>query len=417
MSINQITTKVCIIGAGLAGLLTANILHKYGIECVVLEKCSESEIYARSSVGLIDQKTLTILQEHGLSDRLLREGIPQAKCEFRTLEENFILDYGKKCRGQIHYAYPQQELIVDLIDKLQQAGGEILFDTEATAIDNQNQGARVKCQRKGQALAINCDFIAGCDGFSGITRASLPAAIAQPRSKYFDYAWLAVTVEATPSSKHTIYGIHPNGFAGHILRNEKSSCYYLQIPMQDTAADWSSNRIWNELQLRLAREDWTLTTGKIVTKQVLKMQSFITQTMQDRRLFLAGDSAHIVNPAGGKGLNLAIQDADVLGEALTSYYRLQNNLPLKHYSATRLPEIRKTQQFCESLLHMINLQDDRSAESKSIKRVQQFKRSQLMHSEIYALDFARKYVGYTASEQPVSNFSTNGSTLPTLAIV
>jgi len=404
MPINQITTKVCIIGAGAAGMLIANILRKNRISCIVIEKYSQSELYTRDRTDLIDNNTVTILKKHGLGDRLLQEGRPQGKCEFLTSEQSFVLDYAKKCKGQTHYTYAQQDLLKDLVKKFEQAGGEILFNTQGVKITNNDQGAWIKCQQNGQTTIINCDFIAGCDGFSGVSRASIPETIIKPRRKDFDYAWLAITAEAAPSTEHIIYGLHPNGFAGHMLCNEKVSSYYLQVPLRDKADDWSDSRIWSELHLRLAKDGWKLTEGKIIAKQVLKMRSFATQKMQHCRLFLAGDAAHIMTPAGGKGMNLAIQDADVLGKSFVSYYRYQDNLSLKNYSANRLPVIRSTQQFSESLLHMINIQDSSSVEGKSQQRVQKFKRSQLMNSELYALDFSRKYVGYDPSNN--SNVKT-----------
>ena len=406
MFTNHITTKVCIIGAGPAGLLIANILHKHRIPCIVVEKYSEAKIYARSRAGLVDHQTVTILQKHGLSDRLLVEGVPHGKCEFRTPEQSFILDYASKCQGQTHYTYPQQELLQDLIKKFELSGGRILFNTQGINITNSDRGAKVECQQNGHTVTINCDFIAGCDGFHGVSRASIPETVTQPHSKEFDYAWLAVTAEAPPSTEHIIYSLHPNGFAGHMLRSETISRYYLQISLEDKITDWSNSRVWSELQLRLAKEGWKLTEGKITAKQILKMRSFTVQTMQHCRLFLAGDAAHIMTPAGGKGMNLAIQDADVLGNSFVSYYRYQDNLPLKNYSANRLPVIRQTQEFSESLLHMINVRDDRTEAGRSQQRVQQFKRSQLMNSEIYALDFARKYVGYVKGDRSVPKSPT-----------
>ena len=402
MSTNHITTKVCIIGAGPAGLLIANILHKHRIPCVVIEKYSEAKIYARSRAGLVDNQTVNILQKYGLSDRLLTEGIPHGKCEFRTLGQSFILDYAAKCQGQTHYTYPQQELLKDLIKRFELTGGRILFNTQGINIINNERGARVECQQNGHKVTIDCDFIAGCDGFKGVSRASIPETVTQPRHKDFDYAWLAVNAQVPPSTEHIVYSLHPNGFAGHMLRSETISRYYLQIPVEDKITDWSNERVWSELQLRLAKDGWKLQEGKIATKQILKMRSYTAQTMQHCRLFLAGDAAHLMTPAGDKGMNLAIQDADVLGNSFVSYYRYQDNLPLKKYSANRLPVIRKTQEFSESLLHMINVRDSSTPAGRSQQRVQQFKRSQLMNSEIYALDFARKYVGYIKSDCSVA---------------
>ena len=398
MSINQISTKVCIIGAGPAGLLIANILQKYGIPYVVVEKYSQEEIYARSRAGLVDNKTINILQKYNLCDRLLAAGKLHDQCEFRTPDRSFVLNYAAMSDGQTHYTYPQQQLLIDLIAKLQHSGGRILFNTEGTTVTNDQDCAKVECQYQGQKITINCDFIAGCDGFHGVSRPAIAESILNPRSRDYDYAWLAITAEAPPSTEHIIYGVHPRGFAGHMLRTETISRYYLQIPLGDTAADWSSDRIWSELQLRLAKDSWTLSEGKIIAKQVLKMRSFATEVMQDRRLFLAGDAAHILTPAGGKGMNLAVQDADVLGTAFVNFYRYQDNLPLKNYSKNRLPEISQTQEFSESLLHMINVQTGNSASARSMQELQEFKLSQLMDSQVYGITFARNYVGYVRND-------------------
>ncbi|MGD1920630.1 MAG: FAD-dependent monooxygenase, partial [Pleurocapsa sp.] len=394
-----ISTKVCIGVASLAGLLIANILKKNRIPCIVIEQNSYSALSTRSLVGLVDNKTVNILREYGLSDRLFQEGIPQSKCEFRTPEQSFILDYARKCQGQVRYTYPQQELFVDLVKKFEHTGGEILFATQVVNITNNNHGAWLKCKQNNQTIAVNCDFIAGCDGFDGISRVSIPDTITQPRIIKFNYAWLTITVEALSSSEHTIYGLHSNGFAGHILQQEDISRYYLQIPVEDTVADWSDDRNWSDLQLSMAKDDWIIKKGNIVTKKVLKLKRVTAQTMQHCRLFLAGDSAHMITSAEEKSMNLEIQDAKVLVQSFVSYYRYHDNAPLKNYSANRLPEIRQAQQFSESLLHMINIQDDHTSAGKSQQRVQKFKRSQLMNSEIYALDFARKYVGYVKSDR------------------
>lgn len=401
MSTKKIKTQVCIIGAGPAGLIIANILLKYGINCIVIEKYSQSEIYARSRAGLIDYKTVSILQEHDLGDRLMKVGKPHGKCEFRTPEDSFILDYQQMSTGQTHYTYPQHELLTDLIYKFQLAGGKILFNTQAATITNECYGATVACRKEEQDLLIKSDFIAGCDGFHGVSRSAIPEAILQPKTINYDYAWLAITAEAAPSTKHIIYSIHPRGFAGHMLRTATISRYYLQIPVGDTADDWSSDRIWAELQLRLAKDNWSLTEGKIIEKQVLKMRSFSTQTMQYKSLFLAGDATHIMTPAGGKGMNLAIQDADALAKSFVCYYRYHDNFPLRNYSANRLPQIRFAQEFSESLLHMINVQDRANQEEDKLwQLLPKFKLSQLINSQSAAQEFARNYVGYVATNEP-----------------
>jgi len=238
MSINQIFTKVCIIGAGPAGLIIANILQKHSIPCIVIEKYSESEIYERSRAGLVDHKTINILKKYDLGDRLFDQSHAHGKCEFRTPQNSLIIDYAQMSEGQTHYTYPQQELLADLISQFYKHGGEILFNAEASSIDNNSHGAKIGCQQYGQEIVIDCDFVAGCDGFHGISRQTIPESILRPRYKKYDYAWLAITAEAAPSTEHIIYGIHPRGFAGHMLRNETISRYYLQIPMSDTVQNY-----------------------------------------------------------------------------------------------------------------------------------------------------------------------------------
>ena len=412
MSIKVITTKVCIIGAGPAGLTIANILTKYGIACIVIEKYSQSEIYSRSRAGLIDYKTISILQEHGLDDRLLKFGKSHSKCEFRTPQQSFVLNYSQLSGNQTHYTYPQQDLLADLIYKFQQSDGEILFNNQAITVENERFGATVHCQQGEQDLIVKSDFIAGCDGFHGVSRSLMPESVTQPQTTPYNYAWLAITAEAAPSTDHIIYGIHPRGFAGHMLRTSTISRYYLQIPLEDTAADWSSDRIWAELQLRLAKDNWTLTEGKIIEKRVLTMRSFFTQRMQHKSIFLAGDAAHIMTPAGGKGMNLAIQDADVLGKSFVYYYRHHNNVPLKNYSASRLPEIRQALEFSESLLHTINTQFGDNNQENKLRLLQKFKLSQLMGSPSYARDFSRKYVGYVANAETIPTQSPDTDCLP-----
>ena len=402
MSHQEIKTKVCIIGAGPAGLLVANILRKYGINAVVIEKQSQTEIYAQSRSELIDYQTLAILQEHGLSDRLLRIAKSHGKCEFRIPEQSFILDYARMCDGQSHYTYPQQELLADLIYQFQQVGGQILFNTEGLKIKNERHGAKVDCRQGNQDIVINCDFIAGCDGFNGISRAALPSAIAQPQTIRYSYTWLEITAEVSSADSHVVYGIHPHGFAGQMVRNDHLGSYYLQVPVGDTVDDWRSDRIWSELRLRLAKENCFLPQGKIIAKKIVTMDSFSTKTMQHKSLFLAGDAAHVLTPAGEKGLNLALQDAHVLAKAFASFYRYHDNLPLKNYSEIRLPIISQAQEFSESLLHMLNVVNSaKTPETNLLQLLQKFKISQLMNSVGFAKEFARKYVGHITSDRPV----------------
>ena len=402
MLTNHFSTEVCIIGAGPAGLLLANILQQNKIPCVIIEKYSCEEIYKRARAGLIDHKTVSILKEYKLADRLLREGKPHGRCEFRSPEYSFVLEYSKMCDGRTHYTYPQQELLFDLIQKFQASGGEIRFSTKGIDIHNDGYPAQVKCcdEVKQSTVIIDCNFIAGCDGFHGISRKSIPDSVVEIYSKHYEFAWLAITAAAPPSTEHIIYAIHPRGFAGHMLRNEKISRYYLQIPLNDIVDNWSDERVWSELHLRFTKEGWLLTEGEIVDKQVLRMRSYVSNPMQHKSLFLAGDAAHIFTPSGGKGMNLAIQDAEVLGKAMINYYSYeQDDSLLQKYSAIRLLSIWQTQEFSHSLLHMVNKHDNNSNNDCFMQQLQKSKISQLMSSETFKMDFAKKYVGYLDSNE------------------
>ncbi|NEP83095.1 MAG: 4-hydroxybenzoate 3-monooxygenase [Okeania sp. SIO3B3] len=392
---NHFSTKVCIIGAGPAGLLLANILQQNKIPCIVVEKYSREEVLSRARAGLIDHKAVSILKQYGLADRLLREGKPHGKCEFRSPEYSFVLEYSKMCEGRTHYTYPQQELLVDMIQKFQEAGGEIRFSTKGLAIKN-SYPAQVSCydEIKQSTIVIDCDFIAGCDGFHGIARKSIPEEAVDIYYKNYNFCWLAITAAAPPSTEHIIYAIHPYGFAGHMLRNEKISRYYLQISLDDSVDNWSDERVWSELHVRLAKDGWSLTEGKITDKQVVRMRSYVSSPIHYKHLFLAGDAAHILTPSGGKGMNLAIQDAEVLGKLMVNYYLISHNDSiLEQYSAIRLPEIWQTQEFSHSLLHMVNRHEQNSENDRFIKQLQQSKISQLMNLKTFAADFSRKYVG------------------------
>ena len=413
MSTINIDTKVCIVGAGASGLIIANILLKYGIACVVIEQSSPTEIYDRADVSLIDYRSLSILHRLGLSDRLLSHGILQSKCEFITKAENLILDYALMSGGQTHYLYSQQELLADLIYQYQQAGGKILFNTQAIAIENERYGSIVECRQEQNSLKISCDFIAGCDGAAGISRDKIPQSISKPVTVDYNHAWLAVTVEgATEHTEHITYSIHPQGFAGQVPSSTDTIRYYLQIYSRDTLDDWSEDRLWSELACRLSKPDDNTIRGEIIERQILQLQSTMLKTMQHKSLFLAGDSAHVLAPAGDKALNLAIQDGDLLGTAFARYYRYQDNQSLRNYSAIRLKEVHQAQQFTESLLHTLNVQYTDSQKTTLLQHLHEFKLSQLMTSRSYGKEFSRMYVGYCSSGKLALGQNAKTSLLP-----
>lgn len=393
----ELRHKICIIGAGPAGLVLANILNNEGIDCIVLDRRGRDEITKCHRAGLIDHRSVLALKKHNLAQGLLQYGQPHTICEFRMGQGDFLLEYTRLSGGAMHYIYPQQELIKDLIQSFEQAHGTIRFNTEATFVINEN-GAQVeyydKKQKKSQR--VNCDFVAGCDGFHGISRRSVPSSHVRIVERYYDSSWLAILAEAPPSANHIIYALHPNGFAGHMLRSDKVSRYYLQVKNTDDVNNWPDERVWTELELRLGKEGWRLIQGEILEKQIIPMRNFVIEPMQYQRLFLAGDSAHIITPAGGKGMNLAIQDSLVLGELFVGHYRGDFSADLNAYSSIRLPDIWHAQEFSSSFLDILSRSNDAFETDLFTRKLNESRLLQLRDNPLVATDFSKKYAGAMA---------------------
>lgn len=390
-------TSVCILGSGPAGIVLGNILLKNGIDCIVIDKYNREEIYARGRAGVIENTTVELLKQHGLADTLIEEAYTQDCCEFRYPDGNVIFNYGALSGGDVHYVYPQSDLNDDLIQQYLDVGGKLLFHHEAQHLSQTDEGVTVECYNRdqNQTITIQADLVAGCDGYHGIARQSIPNHAANIYTKKYNYRWLAILAYAPPSGKHSLYGVHPDGFAAHMRRNSQISRFYLQIPLNETIEDWSDDRIWAALRQRLATPGWTLIEGKIFQKRIMALRNYVIEPMGYQRLLLAGDAAHIITPMGGKGLNLAVQDAGVLAETLISYFLEQHDLSyLQRYSQIRLPYIWRAQEFSYSLLNMVHLPEGENAEDISFRRkLSESKLAQLTTSKTFAQNFARNYVG------------------------
>ena len=390
-------TSVCILGSGPAGMVLGNILLKNGIDCIVLDKYNREEIYARGRAGVIESTTVDLLKKYDLADTLIEKAYTQTCCEFRYPDGSVTFDYGALSGGDVHYVYPQSDLNDDLIQQYLNAGGKLLFHHEAQHLVQTDNGVTVECydQDRDQKITIEADLVAGCDGYHGLARQSVPSQIADIYTKKYNYRWLAILAYAPPSAEYTLYGVHPDGFAAHMLRNSQISRYYLQIPLHETIEDWSDERIWAALRKRLAKSDWTLIEGEIFQKRIMALRNYVIEPMSYQRLLLAGDAAHIITPMGGKGLNLAVQDAGVLAETLVSYFLENHDLSyLKRYSQIRLPYIWRAQEFSYSLLNMVHLPEGEDSEDISFRRkLSESKLAQLTTSTTFARNFARNYVG------------------------
>ena len=390
-------TSVCILGAGPAGIVLGNILLKNGIDCIIIDKYNREEIYARGRAGAIESTTVKLLKKHELADTLLKNGYTQGACEFHYPNGSIIFDYGALTGGDLHYVYPQSDLNDDLIEQYIDAGGQIFFHWEGQKIIQSETVVTIECYDldREKTVIIKADFVAGCDGYHGLSRQSVPSDAVQIYTKQYNYRWLAILADAPPSCAHAIYAVHPDGFASHLRRNNQVTRYYLQVPKTDKIDDWNDERIWNNLQKRLGREGKTLNQGSILQKRIMVLRNYVMESMRYQRLLLAGDAAHIITPMGGKGLNLAVQDAGVLAETLIAYYLENHDLSyLEQYSQIRLPYIWRAQEFSYSLLNMLHLPEGINAQDvKFLQKLGETKLAQLQTSTTFAQNFARNYVG------------------------
>jgi p-hydroxybenzoate 3-monooxygenase len=379
-------TDVGIVGAGPAGLFAANVLVRAGIDCVVFERLAEDGVRARARAGLIEHRTALLLERHGLADGMLSRGKTLGACEFRRAKRRYVFDYAS-LSGVCHRVYPQQLLVGDLVDSLRAAGGQIRFEVPVGTIRLSDRPVIVT--EDGQELP--CGFVLGCDGFHGVARVAARGTATCGID--IGAEWLTILAEAPPSSEHQIYGLHPEGFAGHMHRTPTVSRFYLQIPPGTHAETYDDDDIWLQLETRLAADQEALVRGPIIDKSVLELRSYVTEPMQAGRLYLAGDAAHIVTPAGGKGMNLALQDAAALAEGLLAFYRSGELGRLDAYSATRLPAVWHMVEFSHWMLQLLLADRSGTPEARFHEGLREARLSRLMKDGPFARDFAATYVG------------------------
>jgi p-hydroxybenzoate 3-monooxygenase len=349
-------TQVGIVGAGPAGLMLSHLLHLAGIESVVLEARSRQYVEERVRAGLLEQGTVNLLIETGVGDRLKRLGLTHHGIELRFSGRGHRIDLSGLTGGSTVTIYAQHEVIKDLIAARLAAGGQIVFEAGDVSIHDFDEPApKIRYRIGGNVEELSCDFIAGCDGFHGVCRPTIPAGVLTMYDRIYPFAWLGILAEARPSSDELIYAYHERGFALHSMRSPEITRLYLQCAPDEDLGKWPDERIWEELQLRLAAgKNWKLNRGAILQKGITEMRSFVVEPMQSCSLFLAGDAAHIVPPTGAKGLNLAVADVRVLARALTDYYSNGNRDLLTRYSEICLRRVWKVQRFSwwmTSMLH------------------------------------------------------------------
>ncbi|QUJ77248.1 4-hydroxybenzoate 3-monooxygenase [Sulfitobacter albidus] len=384
-------TQVCIIGSGPSGLLLSQLLANAGIDTVVIDRKDRAHIEGRIRAGVLEQGTVTALEEAGAADRLHREGLPHDGFELAFDGDRHRIDL-KALTGKTVTVYGQTEMTKDLFDKRHADGQIFFFDaSDVSPRDLTTAKPRVAFTHGGESIIVECDYIAGCDGFHGVSRRAIPADVLRTFERVYPFGWLGILVERPPVSHELIYANHARGFALASMRSATRSRYYVQCDLKDDIADWSDDRFWEELATRLGADAAAnLQTGPSFEKSIAPLRSFVAEPMRYGALFLAGDAAHIVPPTGAKGLNLAAADIRILSRALIAHYADGNDHHIDTYSETVLRRVWKVERFSWQLSTLMHQFPENSPFEK---RMQRAEFDYLSGSETASRALAENYVG------------------------
>jgi p-hydroxybenzoate 3-monooxygenase len=385
-------TQVAIIGAGPSGLLLGQLLHKAGIDNIIIERQTGEHVLGRIRAGILEQVCIDLMDEAGVGARMHREGLVHGGFELLYAGQRHRIDMNALTGGKNVMVYGQTELTRDLMDARQAAGLPTVYEARnVTVHDFDTAQPRVRYEHAGQSFELACDFIAGCDGFHGVCRASAPRSAISEFEKVYPFGWLGLLSDTPPVSDELVYINSPRGFSLCSQRSKTRSRYYLQVPLTDKVEEWTDDAFWQELRLRLDDEGRArLVTGPSIEKSIAPLRSFITEPMRFGRMFLAGDAAHIVPPTGAKGLNLAATDVKYLSGALIEFYAEQSTAGIDRYSERCLRRIWKAERFSwwfTSLMH--RFPDDGAI----VAKFQHAELDYLLHSESGSRTIAENYVG------------------------
>ena len=386
-------TQVCIIGAGPAGLLLAALLHKAGIDSTIVERQSPDYVLGRIRAGILEQTTVDTLAFAGVGAGVQTYGHRHNNIELIFNNQRHSVELSTRTGGKVVTAYGQTEVTKDLMEHSASTGRLTVYEAKDVALrDFDGSAPSVTYVKDGQSHTIHCDFIAGCDGFHGVSRASVPADKITEFHKEYPFGWLGVLADVPPVSPHAIiYGNSERGFSLCSMRSLTRSRYYVQCPMTDKVADWSDERFWHELKLRLDPDTASrIVTGPSIEKSIAPLRSFVAEPMRFGSLFLAGDAAHIVPPTGAKGLNLAASDVRMLYEAFADYYGDRSPAGINGYSERALRKVWRVERFSWWLTSLMHRFPDSAGFGQ---KMQEAELGYLMGSEAAQTSLAENYVG------------------------
>ncbi|MGW5864825.1 4-hydroxybenzoate 3-monooxygenase [Streptomyces sp. NPDC055239] len=387
-------TTVGIIGAGPAGLLLARLLHNAGIDSVVLETRDRAYVEQRQRAGILEQGTVDVLRDAGAAARMDRMGIPHDGIELRFDRRRHRVDFPALTGGRSVMVYAQTEVCKDLIALQLAAGGPLLFEAEALAVEGaETQSPRIHFRHQGREDVLECDYVVGCDGSWGVTRDAVPADVSRVYERTYPFGWLGILADVPPSHDELVYARHDRGFALLSMRSPTVTRAYLQVPAGTDAADWGDEEIWDELDRRLETDDpaWTLKRGPITSKSVTPMRSHVHEPMRHGRVFLAGDAAHIVPPTGAKGLNLAVGDVVTFARALVELRDTGSDARLEAYSATCLRRVWQAERFSYAMTTMLHRAPEATPFDDRIQLAQLDRIATVRSAET---DLAESYTGF-----------------------